>query len=255
MHLTRRAESEDDAHAIVNSPILVQIPQLLGTPNGNVRENADELMINLMRHKTNMPVILVAKTFEIIVSLLRDVNVGVIHIATYVLASVAFWPHGAHAVINANTLPHLSELLESASKWVRVNACDLVGNLALHESTLAAILATNPFERLVSLLRDADRFLPSRVSRFLSPSRTWDADSEIIQQATSALANLAVWRDGAKAVITANTLPHLLELLESASYLVQMHACILVRNLACHESSLAAILAANPFERLVSLLR
>ncbi|KAJ7493040.1 armadillo-type protein [Mycena galericulata] len=148
------------------------------------------------------------------------------------LANIACWPDGARAVINSNTLPQLPELLKSASKWVRVNACILVRNLACHESSLAAILATNSIERLVSTLQHAD--------------------FRVIQEATYALAILAYWADGAHVII--KSLPQLSELLESANDWVRLNACTLIRNLARHDSSLAAILAANPFERLVSLL-
>ncbi|KAJ7430497.1 armadillo-type protein [Mycena galericulata] len=297
-HLTRRAESDDDARAIADSAILVQIPHLLGSAIEKLRVTAGELLIDLVQHETIMSTILATSSFEIIVSLLKDEDVGVIFSATSVLASVAFRSHGAQAIVNTNTLtylvelldsqsekvrsqaytlitnlvlhedkhpevtrrvvyvldnltqspysaqafikanilPHLVELLDSASKQIRENACVLVGNLARHESCLAAILAENPFEILVSLLRDAD--------------------SGVIHSGTCALAIVAYWPDGAQAVINANILPHLSELLGLGSTsAIQANACILVRNLAQHESSLAPILAANPFERLVCLLR
>ncbi|KAJ7473878.1 armadillo-type protein [Mycena galericulata] len=188
-HLTQRAESEDDAHAIVNSPILVQIPHLLDSASRWVR-------------------------------------------VTAALAIVAKWPDGAQAIIHANTLPHLSETFESVSKWeIRANTCIVVRNLTRHKSSLAAILAANPFKTLVSLLRDAD--------------------SAVIQEATYALMGLAYWADGAQAIINANPLENLLELLESASNEIQQCACDLIVNLAHHESTLAAMLTTSPHSGII----
>ncbi|KAJ7465330.1 armadillo-type protein [Mycena galericulata] len=158
----------------------------------------------------------------------------VIQRATFPLGSFAKWPDGAQAVIDANTLPHLSELLESASKGIRKNACVLVVNLARHESTLAAIFAANPFERLVSLLRDAD--------------------TGVIQRATHALVNLAYRLNGAQAVMSANTLPHLSDLLESPSKRVRKNGCFLVGNLTRHGATSPGVLDLKLCMRLVSLL-
>ncbi|KAJ7493038.1 armadillo-type protein [Mycena galericulata] len=221
-YLVGRAESEDDACAIVNSPILVQIPQLLDSGSNWVRANACVLVGNLARHESSLAAILAAKPYS-----------DVIQRATFPLGSFAKRPDGAQAVIDANTLPHLSELLESASKGIRKNACVLVVNLARHESTLAAIFAANPFERLVSLLR----------------ALSWirDADTGVIQRATHALVNLAYRLNGAQAVMSANTLPHLSDLLESPSKRVG--------NLTRHGATSPGVLDLKLCMRLVSLLR
>ncbi|KAJ7465328.1 armadillo-type protein [Mycena galericulata] len=231
-HVAQRVRSENDACAIVDSPICAQIPQLFESADRWVRADACVLVRYLARHESSLAAILAAKLFDRLVSHLWDTDSHVIQQAIAALANIACWPDGARAVINSNTLPQLPELLKSASKWVRVNACILVRNLACHESSLAAILATNSIERLVSTLQHAD--------------------FRVIQEATYALAILAYWADGAHAII--KSLPQLSELLESANDWVRLNACTLIRNLARHDSSLAAILAANPFERLVSLL-
>ncbi|KAJ7493052.1 armadillo-type protein [Mycena galericulata] len=230
-HLTRRAESEDDARTIVNSPILVQIPHLLGTANEKVREVTCMLVGYLALRASSFAAILAASPFERLVSLLRDADLDVIQQAAYALQNLAYWADGTLALINANTLQNLSELLESGNEEIRKTACILVRKLAWHESSLAVILDGDLLERLVSLLRDTD--------------------PDIVQHAIAGLSEVAYWANGAQAVIETSTLPHLSELLESASKEIRKNACNLVGNLARHASTLPAILGTNPFERLV----
>lgn len=74
--------------------------------------------------------------------------------ATYALAKIAYSPDGAQALIKANTLELVLEMLESRRTGVvQWWTCALVRNLVFHEETIADIMAGNTFEKLMSLLR------------------------------------------------------------------------------------------------------
>ncbi|KAJ7208878.1 armadillo-type protein [Mycena pura] len=175
-------------------------------------------------YETSMPAILAVNPCEKIVSLLHDGHDRVIHAAIYALAKLAWWPEGAQAVISANALAHLSKLLKSSNQGIRRQSCTPVGRLAIHDTSVPAILAVMPFERMVSIL-----------------------------QAIYALANLSRSSAGAQAVVAANALTHLSKLLDSSYANTRMCSCDLIGNLAIHET-MPAILEVIPFEKMVSLL-
>jgi hypothetical protein len=69
----------------------------------------------------------------------------------YALSQISSWPDGAQAALEAKTLDHVAELLQSPQSGVRGQTCWMVGSLARHEST--AILGLKPCPQLVGLLR------------------------------------------------------------------------------------------------------
>ena len=82
-----------------------------------------------------------------------------------------------------------------------------------------------------------------------------DGNPQINMRAMEALAQIALWADGAQAIVTAKATDRILELLESPSPNVQSWTCELVGRLASHESTAPAILELKPCVQLVSLLR
>ncbi|KAJ7473886.1 hypothetical protein B0H11DRAFT_2429822 [Mycena galericulata] len=102
----------------------------------------------------------------------RDADSGIIQRATYALASIAYWPDGAQAVVNANTLPHFLDLLESASE--QPNRTHF-GTSDKHEVMKEAIYAL------------------SRASQWLDGS---DTNIKICAEAASALARISEHPDG-----------------------------------------------------------
>ncbi|KAJ7195749.1 armadillo-type protein [Mycena pura] len=237
--LAKLAQWPEGAQAVITANTLAHLSKLFESSDANTRMWSCDLVRNVASHDTSMSAILEVNPFEKVVSLLHDGKVWDwdIHKLTYVLAKAAQWPEGAQAVITANALAQISKLFESFDARTRTWSCDLVGNLAIHETSMPAapaILATNPFEKMVSLLHDENDF--------------------VIRAAIYALANQAQWSEGARAVITANTLAHLSKLLESSDANTRMWTCNLVGNLAIHETSMPVILGVNPFERIVSHL-
>jgi hypothetical protein len=76
--------------------------------------------------------------------------------AIYALAEIAISTAGARAVVSANVLDHIVQVLGSPSAEVREWSCRLVGNLASHEAIAPAVFELKPcVRRLVSLLRSA----------------------------------------------------------------------------------------------------
>ncbi|KAJ7208877.1 armadillo-type protein [Mycena pura] len=235
-HLIQKAEGESDAQAIVDSPVYPQIPWLLESSDAEIRLQSWNLVGNLALHERSMPAVLMVNPFERIVSLFHNGDDLVIHAAICALARLAWWPEGAQAVITEIPLAHLSKLLESSDADIRERSRTLVVNLAMHETSMPAILGMNPIQRMVSLLY------------------SHNGNYAVIHKATYALANVARWPQGAQAVITANALADLSNLLESSYAGIRESTCFLVGNLAMYETSMPAILAVNPCEKIVSLL-
>jgi hypothetical protein len=69
-----------------------------------------------------------------------------------------------------------------------------------------------------------------------------------------ALSQIAQWVDGAKGVVDAKALDHILRLLESPNPDTGEWASDLVGQVASHESTAPAVLKLNPSVQLVSLL-
>ncbi|KAJ7465346.1 hypothetical protein B0H11DRAFT_1922157 [Mycena galericulata] len=177
-HLGNRAELEDDARVIVNSSVLAQIPQLPGTSNEEVRKMACGLVVNLVRHEINIPVILETNLLELLVD--GDVEVT---------------------------------FLASPRSDVRSWACILVRNLASHETIMSVAWMPNLIPNLVSLLRSA---CVIRLEIGSLPEAS-DTNGEVVHRATHALAILAEWYEGAQAGANANLLDHLSDVLEFIS--------------------------------------
>jgi peroxiredoxin family protein len=85
-------------------------------------------------------------------------------------------------------------------------------------------------------------------------SQISDDDPEIISEATHALSQIARWLDGAQAVVDTKAVDHIPELLETQSSNVQCRTCQLVARLVGYETTAPAILALEPYKRLVSFL-
>jgi hypothetical protein len=76
----------------------------------------------------------------------------------------------------------------------------------------------------------------------------------LVHWVTYALSQIALWVDGAKGVVDAKALDHVLRLLKSPNPDTRELASRLVGNLALHESTAPAVLKLNPSMQLVSSL-
>ncbi|KAJ7355609.1 armadillo-type protein [Mycena albidolilacea] len=224
---------EDGAKAVVDAKVLDHILPLLESPNPMARKWACELTGRLARYGSTAPAILKLNISVLLVSLLGDED-SVVSRATYALSQIARWVDGAKAVVDAKALDHVLPLLKSPNPMTRKRACELTGHLAFRESTALAILKLNISVPLVSLLGDED--------------------SLVVSQAAYTLSQIARWVDGAKAVVDAKALDHVLPLLESPNPMTREWGCELTGDLLGHQSTAPPIFKSNFCMQLVSLL-
>ncbi|KAF8192698.1 armadillo-type protein [Mycena galopus ATCC 62051] len=158
--LSKIAQSEDGARAIVNAKAMDYIPILLESPHPYLQRRTCDLVGRLTSHDCVSPEIL--KLIVQIVFLLRHTNDGVIGWALCALSKVAQSEDGAQAIVDAKATDYILPLLESPNLKVRQLTCELVGGLAIHESTALAISELKPSVKLASLL-------PDHVLALLSP--------------------------------------------------------------------------------------
>jgi hypothetical protein len=81
-----------------------------------------------------------------------------------------------------------------------------------------------------------------------------DGDFIVVQSAMYALYKLALWPDGAQAILDATPLEHVTQLLESPDAEVRKWTCNTVGSLCIHQSTAIAVLAIQPCPKLVDLL-
>ncbi|KAJ7479308.1 armadillo-type protein [Mycena latifolia] len=159
-----------------------------------------------------------------LMALLRDQNLDVAWRALSALKSIARSVEGAQAAIAANVLDYMPDLLRSSSAEVRRWTCLLLGELAVHDSIRGAMVTLCP--QLVSLLRDENLDV------------TW--------RAVCALRKISKLLEGAHAAIAANMLDSVPDLLRSSSAEVREWTCLVLGELACHNSIRGAIIPLCP---------
>ncbi|KAF7360380.1 hypothetical protein MVEN_00767800 [Mycena venus] len=217
--LTNRTESGVEARAVIASPVLKHIAQMLRSPDTRLRSASCVLLGNLASHECTAPAILELNLCEQLVSLMGEEDSELSQAAQGALCHIAQRLDGAQAIVEAPVLDHVLVLLESPRWAVRGRACDLVEKLAQHDLTLPAILKSKARVMLVSLLGDEH--------------------PEVVRSAQNASSCIAQRLEDAPAV-DGKTLDHILALLESSNPDVRRWAFDLVGGLA--ESSLPALL-------------
>ncbi|KAJ7707336.1 armadillo-type protein [Mycena rosella] len=211
------AQWPEGAQAAMEANALDSIPQLLESPDVDIRVWTCKMVGLLARH---------------LMSLLCEENLDVIAPMTRVLCWIGKLPAAAQAAVDADILTFVAGLLQSPTPEVREWTCELLGELARHESTEVAILSIDPCPRLVSLLRDENL--------------------EVVDAATYVLCRITQWPDGSQAAVEANLWDCVAELLESPASRVREWACKTIGHLARREP---AVGAATMFKQLAPLLR
>ncbi|KAJ6522655.1 armadillo-type protein [Mycena vulgaris] len=136
-----------------------------------------------------------------------------------VLRWISKSPEGAQAAVDADILASVEYLLDTSPR-VQQETCKMLGALASHGSTVAAVLHAMPCVQLVSLLRDAD--------------------SLVRDDALCALAQISEHPEGVAAIADADILAHVATLMEGQDRAVQFQTCIILRNLCRHQGGLQA---------------
>ncbi|KAJ7476524.1 armadillo-type protein [Mycena latifolia] len=229
--VAKRAELEHEAHVLGDSNILCSFFQLLQCSDSEVRCQTGIILSNLATYGDESTVVAIC---DPLVGLLRDSNN--LPVFAFVVATLTgitrTLPIAAQVAVEANVLHHVAALLDSPISMVRSNACQILASLAWHESTAAAVLETQPCERLVTLL----------------------SDSHVVDEALNALTNLAHWPDGAEAAVAAKVLDHVGEQFASPRSKVRESAGELLCKISRHYSTVPAILRIKPCELLLTLL-
>jgi hypothetical protein len=134
----------------------------------------------------------------------------------HALCRIAEWSDGAQTIVNAKVMNLILALFKSPSSSIRKRTCELVANLAGHESTAPAFWQLKP-STLVDLLRSA-RIPFFRHDDFYKIS---DADLDVTWWAMCALSEMARSVDAANAIVDAKAVDHVLPILGSPNSGVQ----------------------------------
>ncbi|KAJ7826829.1 armadillo-type protein [Mycena leptocephala] len=232
--LCRRVDSIEEAHNVVDSVVFRGVMELLQARDATVRAWTCEILGRVAFHESTATVVLGLRPCVQLVSFIHDQPVEVIEAAIFALSWIGRWPNGAQAALEAKTLDHVAELLESPQSGVRKWMCWTVGSFARHESTAVAVLALKPCPQLVGLLHDQP--------------------VEVIEAVMYALSQIALWPSGAQAALEAKTLDHVAEMLQSPESGVRKWMCWTVGRFARDESTAVAGLGLKPCPQLVGLL-
>jgi hypothetical protein len=161
-------------------------------------------------------------------------------------------PEGAQAVVDADVFDYLPRLFNSWYGEIRKGAAELLGRLAAHDFVLKVILNSNLCTQFACLLRRV-RFLILDLDTDKSDSDGWDS---VVLSAQRALSRIAGSPEGAQAVVDANVLDVLLDLIQSPPYgLDRYHPMEILETLTTHEFGLKLVLNSNFCTQLVNLLR
>jgi len=139
----------------------------------------------------------------------------------------------AQTLVDSPVFHYIWEMVGSSDPVAKYSSRTLLGRLVRYKCTIPPIVKMGGCERLVALLDERD--------------------DNVVHWATSTLAEIAHWLEGAQAIVEAKVQDHVLKLLESQSSWVT--ACLLVEELASHEPTVPAVLDLNLLKQLVALAK
>ncbi|KAJ6545847.1 armadillo-type protein [Mycena vulgaris] len=146
-----------------------------------------------------------------LVPFLRDDNIVVVESALYALSLLINWPEGAQDPVDANLLGSIAKPLTSPSSDVQRWMCWFLGQLAVQETTSAAVIG--------GICKHLAQFL--QLTDLVSVS------------AVSALVRISEHPGGITAIVDAGIQTYILNMPESSDLEIRVHSHILQRNL-CH---------------------
>ncbi|KAJ7767796.1 armadillo-type protein [Mycena metata] len=223
------------ARAVVDAGVLEIVEQLLESPEAGVRRWTSELLAQLaVRPSTRRTVVAVHPCAQL-VALLRDRSVTVVTSACCALAKISRGMNGARAVVDAGVLEIVGQLLKSPDAGVQRWTSRILGHLASHPSTRGLVVAVQPCAQLVALLGGGDE--------------------DVVEAGCHALWQISLDLDGAIAVVKAEALELLKQMLKSLlSTEVRQSACWTLGVIASHWSTRGAVVALQSCAQLVALL-
>ncbi|KAJ7494132.1 armadillo-type protein [Mycena latifolia] len=175
----------DGAEAVVAAQVLDHVPKWFASGYYRKRQSACRLLEKLARHKSTAGAVMGPKLCVQLVTILELSNPdgNLAFYALEALASLAYWPDGAEAVVAAKALDHLTKLLVSRWAGMREAACRLLAALAWHESTGRAGARAVPRERLVALKRDNYKDVRESAAKALQALDNYLASAQVPMEA------------------------------------------------------------------------
>ncbi|KAJ7479289.1 armadillo-type protein [Mycena latifolia] len=230
------AGSAEGAQAVIHANVYNHLAKLVASPNLGVRKWTRTMSEKLVHQKTTT-----LPFARQLVALLRygdsKGDSEIIKSATRAL----YWvtrssPEAAQALVDANVLDCINDLLENESQksrsWAPGWICEILREVGRHDITLAVNLYQ--CERLVSLVRDKN--------------------PGVIERATCALWCISRSPEGAQAIVNANFLACVDGLLESRDSEVLQWTCETLGCMARQRSTMTVVLAVKPCRKIVYLL-
>ncbi|KAJ7133965.1 armadillo-type protein [Mycena crocata] len=237
IHALREISRADGgANAVVDAGMIGTIGSLVDSADANVRSATCKMLKKLAHHRAIDTDSMAAAVLPPLVHLLSDGNMGVVVEAMDALDNISSDPYDATAVINAETLPIMRQLLDSENVTVQSWACKVLGTLGAHGTTAALVLQVGSVPRLVSLLGCKTDI--------------------IVVGAIHALADISRSPAGANVVVDSEALYEIEKLLQAPSDDIRCWTCHLVGTLGrhMHKKIIMALLTVVPMTRLVTLL-
>ncbi|KAJ7928160.1 armadillo-type protein [Mycena leptocephala] len=209
--LYRITSSPEGARATVDANVLEYVAELTSSPNEEVCKWTCHILRQLARHETT-----VRAAVGQLVSLLRQVSINGENLVGIELAAtlyrIVISPEGAQAAVDANVLECVAELLSSPNASVRGWPCEMLRQLARHETTVSPAV-----RQLISLLRDRSH--------------------RVIESAAHTICGIATSPEGAQAAVDANVLEWVAELVSSPNASVRGWGWEILKQLARHETT------------------
>ncbi|KAJ7622388.1 armadillo-type protein [Roridomyces roridus] len=202
------------AAVVVGANVLSKALDLLDSVDVQVRSQVCTLIRNLANHQAFVYALLALNAIQKLSSLLlSEADDDILATAINALVRLAAFPSGRAAFPS-----NIQNLLESKNERVFLQACILVGDLAVYRTSVAAILRAVPISRFLFLFRQNDQ--------------------ELVEEAVYALSRLARSSEGAS-VLAADCAwnTYIPELLGSSAAPVRRASCSLLETLASREST------------------
>ncbi|KAJ7612863.1 armadillo-type protein, partial [Mycena polygramma] len=225
---------QSGAQTVMCTNVFDYVSELLRASDPRDLQLTLELVGYLVDHTSTATEALEAIPYQQLVLLSNSDDVTVYSSAASAQRKISLWQVGAKAVLNAGALDYVPKLLDSADANTRGWSCAILGNFARHDLLSLAGLAVVFLKQLVSLLSDSD--------------------TDVRRCSADALYHISRCGGGERAVVNANVLEYVLQLLDSDDHDTQKWTLLLVGRLADHDESTALeILRISPCQQLVFL--
>ncbi|KAJ7488263.1 armadillo-type protein [Mycena latifolia] len=198
------SESETGATALGNSNLLRNVVELLGLENPSILESSCRIRANIAQSGDLREAVVDLSPFDKLVFLLRHTNISVQHLAIYSLHQIYYY----ESEFSATSV--LAKLLNSPDLDVVQSCCYMLGNLAQSINLHGSILESGCCVPLISLFHRPDVPVREPLEICVSISQ-----SEV----------------GAFALVDANVLEHLIQLLDFCIGFIVQSVCRILGNI------------------------